>query len=233
MSRLLKPARVLLLGPPGCGKGTQTSRLLKRFGISGMSSGDLLRQHIKDKTEIGSLASSIIKQGKLLPDDVMVKIIESELRSRSWLSPSQSWLLDGFPRTEPQASLLDSQILSPASANLNFIVELQVPHEIILDRIANRLVHVPSGRVYNLTYNPPKVEGKDDVTGEPLSRRPDDDPEIFRQRLVEFDKLTKPLVTYYENANKDAVFEVAGETSDIIFPQLESEMIKRFGEKAE
>lgn len=106
----------------------------------------------------------------------MTAVIASELSSRSWLSPTQSFLLDGFPRTEAQASLLDNSILSPASAQLNFIVELKVPHEVILDRIANRLVHVPSGRVYNLTYNPPKVDGKDDVTGEPLSRRPDDDP---------------------------------------------------------
>ncbi|KAK9462240.1 adenylate kinase-domain-containing protein [Lipomyces oligophaga] len=230
---LVRPARILLLGPPGSGKGTQTARLLDRFGMPAISSGDLLRKHIADKTAIGTQATDIMKAGGLLPDSIMTNIIYTELRARSWLSSAFSFLLDGFPRTLPQAQLLDSNILIPHHATLNFVVKLDVPHEIILDRIANRLVHVPSGRVYNLTYNPPKVPGKDDVTGEPLTRRPDDNPAVFRKRLVEYDSHTEPILEYYSSrtdSNKQSiVWTVAGESSDIIFPQLEQEIIRRFG----
>ncbi|KAK9324231.1 adenylate kinase-domain-containing protein [Lipomyces orientalis] len=233
MSRLLRPARVLLLGPPGSGKGTQTERLLKRFDIPGISSGDILRRHIKEGTEIGMLASSISKQGRLVPDDIMTKVVASELGRRHWLSPANSWLLDGFPRTRGQAEMLDSRELAPALAGLNFVVELVVPEHAILDRIANRLVHVPSGRLYNLTYNPPKVAGRDDVTGEPLTRRADDDPAVFRNRLDEYRASTQPLVEYYRNKAAGVVWSVAGETSDVIFAQLEREVVRRFGERVE
>ncbi|KAK9447322.1 adenylate kinase-domain-containing protein [Limtongia smithiae] len=227
MQKLARPARMLLLGPPGAGKGTQTSRLLKKFDIPALSSGDILRQQIAEKTDVGKTAADIIKQGKLLPDTVMTAVISAELATRHWLAATKTWLLDGFPRTQPQAELLDG-ILHPSLAGLNFVVELQVPFEVILDRIANRLVHVPSGRVYNLTYNPPKVPGVDDVTGEPLTRRPDDDPEIFRTRLEEYQKLTTPLIEHYRKQG-DLVWSVAGDTSDIIYPQLEKEVIRRFG----
>ncbi|KAK9355133.1 adenylate kinase-domain-containing protein [Lipomyces doorenjongii] len=232
MSRLLRPARVLLLGPPGSGKGTQTERLRKQFEIPSISSGDILRHHIKDGTEIGQLASSIINQGKLLPDVVMTKVVASELRRRHWLSPSTSWLLDGFPRTHAQAEMLDAQELEPANAGMNLVVELQVPEDAMFDRIANRLVHVPSGRVYNLTYNPPKVRGRDDITGEPLSRRPDDDPAVFRKRLKEYRACTEPLVEYYKKSG-DVLWSVAGETSDVIYAQLEREVVRRFGESVD
>ncbi|KAK9363962.1 adenylate kinase-domain-containing protein [Lipomyces starkeyi] len=232
MPRLLRPARVLLLGPPGAGKGTLTERLLKHFEIPGISSGDILRRHIKDGTEIGQLASSIINKGKLVPDDLMTKVVASELRRRCWLSPSTSWLLDGFPRTHAQAEMLDAQELEPAKAGMNLVVELQVSEDAMLDRIANRLVHVPSGRVYNLTYNPPKVPGRDDITGEPLSRRPDDDPAVFRKRLKEYRASTEPLVEYYRKSG-DVLWSVAGETSDVIFEQLEREVIRRFGARGD
>ncbi|KAK9467692.1 adenylate kinase-domain-containing protein [Lipomyces arxii] len=230
MSKLLRPARVLLLGPPGSGKGTQTARLQNKFDLCGISSGDILRQHINNGTEIGQMASSIIKTGKLVPDDVMIKIISAELALRNWLSPTKSWLLDGFPRTRVQAEKLDEAELRPADARLNFVVELKVPTAVILDRIANRLVHAQSGRVYNLTYNPPKVSGVDDFTGEPLTRRPDDDPDIFAKRIEEYERLTEPLVDYYKKAD-NVLWSVAGDTSDVIYAQLEKEVVKRFGDR--
>ncbi|KAK9237636.1 adenylate kinase-domain-containing protein [Lipomyces kononenkoae] len=233
MTRLSRPARVLLLGPPGSGKGTQTERLLKRFAIPGISSGDILRRHIRDGTEIGVLASSITSQGKLLPDNLMTKVVASELGRRRWLSPSMSWLLDGFPRTEAQANMLDAKELEPAHAGLNFVVELKVPEDVMVERIANRLVHVPSGRVYNLTYNPPKVPGHDDITGEPLTRRPDDDPEVFRKRIKEYRASTEPLLEYYSKTTTNVLWSVAGETSDAIFERLETEVVRRFGEKVD
>ncbi|KAK9371296.1 adenylate kinase-domain-containing protein [Lipomyces kononenkoae] len=233
MTRLSRPARVLLLGPPGSGKGTQTERLLKRFAIPGISSGDILRRNIKDGTDIGLAASSIISQGKLLPDNLMTKVVASELHRRRWLSPSTSWLLDGFPRTQTQANMLDEKELEPANAGLNFVVELRVPEDVMVERIANRLVHVPSGRVYNLTYNPPKVPGRDDITGEPLTRRPDDDPQVFRKRIKEYRASTEPLLEYYSKTTTNVLWSVAGETSDAIFERLETEVVRRFGEKAD
>ncbi|KAK9472221.1 adenylate kinase-domain-containing protein [Dipodascopsis tothii] len=223
---LLRPARVLLLGAPGAGKGTQTSRLLKRFDLAALSSGDLLRRNIAEQTALGLKASAIIKQGGLLPDDVMVDVVSSELRALGWLGGDRSWLLDGFPRTRGQAQQLDA-VLAATASQLNFVVQLKVPEEVILERIENRFVHVPSGRVYNLTYNPPKEAGKDDVTGEPLSRRPDDDPVTFRKRLAEYKALTEPLLEYYSR-QAGVVFSVEGETSDIIYPQLEAEFVRRF-----
>lgn len=137
---LLRPIRILLLGAPGAGKGTQTTRLLKDFNqISAISSGDILRQNIRDGTPVGEQAEAIIKSGGLLPDDTMVSLIKSELVNRQWLNSESSWLLDGFPRTSRQAEVLDN-CLAEHDAMLNLVVELDVPEEVILDRIENRYV---------------------------------------------------------------------------------------------
>lgn len=227
ITHLLKPLRLLLLGAPGSGKGTQTSRLLKQIPrLSSISSGDILRQEIKSESTLGREATTYIAQGKLLPDDLITRLITFRLSALGWLKPSAMWLLDGFPRTTAQASALD-ELLKQHDASLNLVVELDVPESTILERIENRYVHVPSGRVYNLQYNPPKVPGLDDITGEPLTKRLDDTAEVFKKRLEEYKKTNEPLKDYYK---KSGIFgTVSGETSDIIFPKLLTLITSKFG----
>jgi adenylate kinase len=223
--RRLKPIRALILGPPGSGKGTQTSRLLRDFPeLSAVSSGDLLRDNIREGTEIGKEADSIIKSGGLVPDKTMISLITKELKDRQWLNTNSSWILDGFPRTVKQAPPLDDVLKDKAS--LNLVLQLKVPEQVILDRIENRYVHLPSGRVYNLTFNPPKVKGKDDVTGEPLTKRPDDNPEVFKARLQNYRELTVPLLEYYEK--QGILHSIEGETSDVIYPKLRAFVNEKF-----
>ncbi|KAF9199911.1 hypothetical protein BGZ49_009917 [Haplosporangium sp. Z 27] len=166
------PLRLLLIGSPGSGKGTQTVRIQENFDVESISSGDLLRKNIMEGTEIGKIAAQQMKGGALVSDKLMVKLIDMELNK---IGAEQSWLLDGFPRTMNQAVALDNT-LQLVSQPLNLVIHLDVPEDVILQRIMDRWVHIPSGRVYNMTYNPPKRLGVDDVTGEPLERRPDDNP---------------------------------------------------------
>lgn len=158
-----------------------------------------------------------MSRGDLLPDSLMVNLILSSLPSAS-----SSYILDGFPRTRKQA-----EQLSKANVSVNFVVNLDVPHSVILDRIANRWVHPGSGRVYNVTYSPPKEIGKDDVTGEDLVRRKDDDPETFKKRIEKYEETTRPLLKFYEEMG--VLWSVKGETSDEITPKLLAEFTKRFG----
>ncbi|KAJ7219330.1 adenylate kinase [Mycena pura] len=232
--------RLVIFGKPGAGKGTLSARLVKKYDIEPLSTGDLLRQHIAERTEIGQQAEEIVAQGKLLPDDVMLKIVASKLDNIR----TKHWILDGFPRTVGQGKLLDAH-LSKQGTPLSLVINLDVPDDVILSRISDRWVHLPSGRVYNNSYNPPKVDGFDDETGEPLTKRPDDSPEIFARRLTQFYASTSPLVAYYTKAAQkpmrlppahhhqhphQLVFPPAhrlllntlsGTTSDEIWPQLD------------
>ncbi|KAF3910982.1 hypothetical protein AA313_de0201416 [Arthrobotrys entomopaga] len=218
-STLSRAARIIMVGCPGAGKGTQTARLLKQFpSVKALSSGDILRDNVARGTDIGKQASTYMSSGSLVPDTVMSKLILSSIPS----SPTTSYILDGFPRTRPQA-----EALSDAGVDVNFVVDLDVPHSVILERIANRMVHPASGRVYNLTYSPPKVEGLDDVTGEKLVRRVDDDPETFKIRLEKYEEKTRPLIDFYRE--KGVLWTVQGRTSDEIFPKLLNEVLRRFG----
>ncbi|KAF8522251.1 adenylate kinase [Hysterangium stoloniferum] len=210
--------RMLMFGKPGAGKGTLSTRLTQKYDISFLSTGDLLRQEIAEKTEVGRVAEEIVANGGLLPDDVMIRVIASKLD----LMRDRHWILDGFPRTLGQGELLDSHLRNSGKP-LSLIVNLDVPDEVILDRITDRWVHLPSGRVYNLSYNCPKVEGRDDVTGEPLTKRPDDNAEIFARRLKKFYESTSPLITYYASkaSPMTKLVTLSGRTSDEIWPQLE------------
>ncbi|KAF3287643.1 hypothetical protein TWF173_009792 [Orbilia oligospora] len=177
MRPLSRAARIIMVGAPGAGKGTQAARLLKAFpSLKALSSGDLLRDNVARSTEIGQRAATYMSSGSLVPDTLMSRLILASLPPAE-----QSYILDGFPRTRPQA-----ESLTEAGVDVNFVVNLDVPHSVILDRIANRWVHPGSGRVYNLTYSPPKVEGIDDITGEKLVRRVDDDPVGFLNPILVF-----------------------------------------------
>ncbi|KAJ2400811.1 Adenylate kinase 2 [Coemansia sp. RSA 2559] len=212
---------MLILGAPGAGKGTQSSRIRKHFDITTISSGDILRRNIAEQTAAGKKVQAAVARGMLVNDDIIVELIRNELDTIE----GTSWLLDGFPRSITQARSLDA-MLAATNQPLDAVVNLVVPESVILQRVVERYVHVPSGRVYNLSYNPPKIAGIDDVTGEPLEHRPDDNPESFRRRLEQYHGLTKPLLEYYRSAGVLASFH--GETSDIIFPQIYSYLDDRF-----
>ncbi|KAH9946089.1 adenylate kinase [Epithele typhae] len=222
-----KLLRMIMFGKPGAGKGTLSSRLVKKYEIVSLSTGDLLRQHIAEKTEVGVLAEEIVAAGGLLPDDIMLKIVTSKLDSLH----NRHWILDGFPRTLGQGKLLDDHLAAKGNP-LSLIVNLDVPDEVILGRISDRWVHLPSGRVYNLSYNPPKVPGLDDETGEPLMKRPDDNPAVFARRLEQFYASTSPLLTYYAlpsaHVGPSKLVTLAGRTSDEIWPQLEGTVLSKF-----
>ncbi|CAG8698183.1 uncharacterized protein OCT59_002492 [Rhizophagus irregularis] len=215
------PMRILLLGNPGAGKGTQSSRMQKNFNITAITSGNLLRQNIAKGTTVGKIAAKHMEHGEFVPDDIMIELIGDELQRNK----RQNWLLDGFPRTINQAMALDDN-LNLSGQSLNLVINLQVPEEVILQRIMDRWIHVPSGRVYNLSYNPPKIHGIDDVTGEKLTKRDDDNPDIFKIRLQKHHALTEPLLEYYNKRN--ILITCNGRTSDEIYPQIESELIARF-----
>ncbi|KAM6500476.1 ADK domain containing protein [Amanita muscaria] len=214
--------RMLMFGKPGAGKGTLTGRLVKKYEIVSLSTGDLLRRHIAQRTEVGREAEEIVASGGLLPDEVMLRVVSSELDELR----GQHWILDGFPRTTKQAELLDAH-LKKRNMPLTLVVNLDVRDDIILRRISDRWVHLPSGRVYNLSYNPPRVPGHDDFTGEPLIKRPDDNPEIFARRLAQFYASTAPIIDYYTKLLSIAqsplkLRTLSGSTSDEIWPQLDA-----------
>ncbi|KAI8366169.1 adenylate kinase-domain-containing protein [Blakeslea trispora] len=216
----IQPLRLLLIGCPGSGKGTQSKRLQANFGVSHFSSGDLLRKHIREKTSLGQQAHQYVSQGQLVPDDLLVSLIDNELLQMG----NTNWLLDGFPRTVNQAKALDAS-LNKMMQPLNLVINLKVPEQVILQRILDRWVHIPSGRVYNLSYNPPLVAGRDDVTGEPLTKRPDDTEEVFRVRLDQHHQMAMPLLDHYQAITVD----VEGETSDAIYPQIEKAIVDQLG----
>ncbi|KAE8145345.1 adenylate kinase 2 [Aspergillus avenaceus] len=227
--QLKKAARVILIGAPGVGKGTQTERLLTRFPeLASISSGDLLRENVRRKTSLGLKAETAMQAGNLVPDSLILDLISSEFKSKGWLakspgasiSPTASFILDGFPRTSVQASSLDTLV------PINFVVHLVTPPSIILSRIASRWVHEPSGRVYNTDFNAPKVPGKDDITGEPLTQREDDSLETWTQRLHKFEETSRALLEHYDR--KGCLWRAEGNTSDEISPKLFAEIENRF-----
>jgi adenylate kinase len=209
-----KKLRGLIIGGPGFGKGTQTNRILKKYPeIIAISSGDILRRHIQQKTGLGVRVEEMLAQGQLVPDHLITPMLLSHLDT---LHPD-CWILDGFPRTVDQAKELDYH-LSKEKTPINFVMSLQVPWDVVLKRIEDRWIHSPSGRTYNLSWNPPKVHGKDDITGEELSKRPDDCPKSFRVRLEQFEQQTRPLLDYY--FARKVVHDFKGSTSDEITPSI-------------
>ncbi|KAH7889354.1 ADK-domain-containing protein [Phlebopus sp. FC_14] len=219
-----KPAlRMLMFGKPCAGKGTLAARLSRKYDILAISTGDLLRQHISERTDIGRQAEGIVATGGLLSDELMLDLVASKLDTVQ----TKNWILDGFPRTQRQGRLLDNY-LQRQNTPLNLVVNVDVPDDVILSWIVNRWVHLPSGRVYSTSYNPPKVPGLDDVTGEPLMKRPDDNPDIFSRRLEHYYAQTLPLLYYFASrAYSTPLLDLCGD-SDSIWSRLESTIVEYF-----
>lgn len=181
--------KIILLGAPGAGKGTQAQFMMNKFGIPQISTGDMFRAAIKEGTELGKQAKALMDEGKLVPDELTVALVKDRIAQPDC---ANGFLLDGFPRTIPQADALKE-----AGVKIDFVLEFDVADEVIVERMSGRRVHQPSGRTYHVVYNPPKVEGKDDVTGEELIIRQDDKAETVLERLAIYHKQTKPLIAYY------------------------------------
>ncbi len=181
--------RLILLGGPGAGKGTQANFIKERYRIPQISTGDMLRAAVKAGTELGRKAKGFMDAGQLVPDEVIIGLVKERIQEADCRA---GFLFDGFPRTIPQADALKA-----AGVRLDAVVDIDVPDEEIIRRMSGRRVHLASGRTYHVLFNPPKVEGKDDVTGEPLVQRDDDKEETVRKRLEVYHSQTEPLIAYY------------------------------------
>lgn len=181
--------RLILLGPPGAGKGTQATQICKKFGIPQISTGDMLRAAVKAGTPLGMEAKKVMDAGGLVSDDIIIGLVKERITQPDC---ANGFLFDGFPRTLPQADAMKA-----AGVNLDAVLEIDVPDSAIVERMSGRRSHVASGRTYHVKFNPPKVEGLDDVTGEPLIQRDDDKEETVAKRLSVYQAQTRPLVGYY------------------------------------
>ncbi|KAF2097604.1 adenylate kinase-like protein cytosolic [Rhizodiscina lignyota] len=187
--------RMILMGPPGAGKGTQAPKIKDKYCICHLATGDMLRAQVAKKTTLGREAKKIMDQGGLVSDEIMVDMIKNELETNQ--ECKNGFILDGFPRTIPQAERLD-QMLDVRQTPLLHAVELQIDDNLLVDRITGRLIHPASGRSYHKIFNPPKEAMKDDVTGEPLIQRSDDNADALKKRLVTYHQQTSPVVGYYQ-----------------------------------
>lgn len=181
--------RIILFGPPGAGKGTQAHYIMERYNIPQVSTGDMLRREVASGSELGQKADTIMKSGALVPDHIIIDIVKHRLSEPDC---KKGYLLDGFPRTLKQA-----QSMTDAGIPIDHVIELAVPDEEIVSRLAGRWVHEGSGRTYHIDNHPPIRAGKDDITGEPLIQREDDKPDTVRQRLRVYAEQTQPVIQYY------------------------------------
>ena len=189
--------RILLLGPPGGGKGTQAKYLIEQLSVPQISTGDMLRKHVKKSTALGIKTKSFMDAGNLVPDEVILGMMKERLDDADC---KNGYILDGFPRTIPQATGLDI-ILNELNQQLNFVIVIEVDDNGIVKRMGGRRVHPPSGRVYHIKYNPPKIKNVDDETGEKLIIRSDDEEHTVRRRLEVYHSQTRPLIDYYNSKN--------------------------------
>src|SRR6266850_1644853 len=181
--------RLILLGPPGAGKGTQANFIREKYGIPQISTGDMLRAAVKAGTPLGMAAKKVMDAGQLVSDDIIIDLVGDRLKA---LDCKPGYLFDGFPRTIPQA-----EAMKKAGVPIDYVLEIDVPDAEVIHRMSGRRVHPASGRSYHVKFNPPKREGRDDVTGEPLVQRDDDREETVKHRLEVYRKQTQPLVDYY------------------------------------
>jgi adenylate kinase len=189
--------RLILLGAPGAGKGTQATFICQKYGIPQISTGDMLRAAVKAGTPLGLQAKAVMESGGLVSDDLIINLVKERIAQSDC---TNGFLFDGFPRTIPQADAMKT-----AGVKLDYVLEIDVPFDAIIERMSGRRSHPTSGRTYHVKFNPPKVEGKDDVTGEPLIQREDDKEETVKKRLEVYSAQTRPLVDYYSSwARNDA-----------------------------
>ena len=189
--------KLILLGAPGAGKGTQAATICEKYGIPQISTGDMLRAAVKAGTPLGLQAKDVMASGGLVSDDLIIALVKERIAAADC---ANGFLFDGFPRTIAQA-----QAMRDAGVKIDYVLEIEVPFEDIVERMSGRRSHPASGRTYHIKFNPPKVEGKDDVTGEPLVQRDDDKEETVRRRLEVYQQQTQPLTTYYRDwAAQDA-----------------------------
>ena len=181
--------RLILLGPPGAGKGTQANFIKEKFGIPQISTGDMLRAAVKAGTPLGLAAKAVMDSAVLVSDDIIIGLVKERLKEDDC---KNGYMFDGFPRTIPQADAMKE-----AGVAIDYVLEIDVPDSAIIERMIGRRVHTASGRTYHVKFNPPKVEGKDDVTGEDLVQRPDDAEEVVKKRLSVYHEQTEVLVGYY------------------------------------
>ncbi|KAJ6128335.1 hypothetical protein N7471_009552 [Penicillium samsonianum] len=187
--------RIILMGPPGAGKGTQAPNLKEKFCACHLATGDMLRSQVAKKTDLGKEAKKIMDQGGLVSDEIMINMIKSELDNNA--ECKNGFILDGFPRTVAQAERLDDMLIA-REQKLQHAVELQIDDSLLVARITGRLVHPASGRSYHKIFNPPKADMKDDISGEPLIQRSDDNAETLTKRLATYHAQTTPVVDYYK-----------------------------------
>ena len=202
--------RLILMGPPGAGKGTMASRLASETGIAHISTGDIFRRHIQQQSELGKKVKTILDAGDLVPDSLTVEIVRDRIQKPDCDS---GFVLDGFPRTIAQAEAFERD------ANVDRVLYFDIEDKEIIKRLSGRRVHEPSGRTYHVIFNPPKEEEKDDVTGEPLSIRDDDRPEAIQHRLTIYRERTSPLVAFYKGKGMLTTIN-AGEDPDTVFAQV-------------
>ena len=186
--------KLILLGAPGAGKGTQANYIHEKFGIPQISTGDMLRAAVKAGTALGLVAKKIMNAGGLVSDDIIINLVKERIKEKDC---AKGFLLDGFPRTIPQA-----EAMKQAGVQIDYVIEIDVADSEIIQRMSGRRVHPASGRTYHVAFNPPKAAGKDDITNEELVQRPDDAEETVRKRLDIYHSQTKPLVGYYTNWGK-------------------------------
>jgi len=198
--------KLLLLGPPGGGKGTQSKFLVNKFSIPQISTGDMLREHLKNNTSLGKKAQKFMDSGNLVPDELILNMMENRLKKSDC---KKGYILDGFPRTLTQAEGLD-KLLSQLKQNLDFVIVINVDDNIIIDRMGGRRIHPASGRTYHIKFDPPKKNNIDDITGEKLIIRIDDQEDTVKKRLKVYHSTTKPLINFYQS--KGIINFINGET---------------------
>ncbi len=209
--------RIILLGAPGVGKGTQAKFICKRFSIPQISTGDMLRESVRAGSSLGKKVKTVMEEGALVTDEIIIDLVKERIKKDDC---EKGYLFDGFPRTIPQAEALAQQ-----NIRIDSVIEIKVEDAQIISRLAGRRVHLASGRVYHIVNNPPKQKNVDDLTGEPLIQREDDKEDTIKQRLEVYRKQTEPLVNFYQEKQKEGALSYRSVDGDKAFDNLSEEIL--------